>query len=759
MILQICDPKTNDFTTWITVSGLIRFRVVRSAGSRPSTLVAYVAANKEESEISNTRFWPFQGIRVVETDGTYHADKNVPVSEDPMYFAGRIDNVYLKEDIEKGRVWEIHARCWLGVLADNNVTDGRWASCIGSTRKPSGQGFGIDKPWEPKYVDKLRPTTLTPWGEFRSYIIWDLCMNAVPTYDAKGGDNLLGIAGFAAYGNISGRSDADYPLIELRRPNSLPVSVSFTNPDQSILSAIQSIANSDPWCDGLYGEALLFDIDSTYLATDATVNVGLNYAKIIKQKLPPGTRRGIGGDLQMQIRKAGDGAGRTAEYLPKGWQFTGVYAYYGKKPPTRENTAAQAIAEIDFGRDGLDTYTSAVLNSGGQATTDILDSNTSSSGEVTATQSAMSTWDPAKGKFRAKKTKRVELPGLKEDLSKLKSGEEKGSLARASVDAAAASIFNTLASSNGGIYRGNITIAGRPKSLKTKLPIRPGELMKLHIPHLGIKWADYEEPNYLPNNNSDFVIEQWSYEWPDERTVFELTKQQPGSIMKSMFEVFPTVADSLATNEVASPWVPIYKVRNDPTAPSTANKTIYLYDLVWNDLTSTNKPPNDNWEMFATCQRDGSSQIDNTSVEIQWRPKVGTLDKNSIVVQFGIWDGMTTAGTFRLTNGSTLAKDYHPIQETVRDIEFNNDYWRTDGYVKLMDNKEIVVHLPYQLDGSGNVIDMDAWEALNTQWLTSSVYGEFIPTALNYPSDPAHPSWITRNTPNLLIRIRVKKKV
>lgn len=754
MLLQVCDPATNDFKTWINVKGLIRYKLVRSGGSKPSSFTAYVSANSEEEDTSKVRFWPFQGIRVIETDGPLHDpnSRDTPQAYDVMYFAGRIDSVYLKEDPTRGRMWEINARCWLSVLQDNTINEGKWCSALFGARQKVG--YDSKRKWKPTYSqDYGRPDY--PWGEYRRFIIWDLVMNIISSYDDDGLDNLTGIERFWYSGETTQSVIAGIPYdnylykngIGTMFPNSLPVQVDFTDKTQSILSCIQRLALTDPWSDGLDGP-LGGDIDSVMLARAGAGAMELKFPSLSGINIPTNRRKGIGADLQMQMRTLEDNAGRTAEYIPKGWMCTGYHAYYGSKPSGRDSTPAYAIIEMDFGKDGMDLFTNATAGKDGDL--DSSDIQLSAAGNVT--NSGASTWDPKKGKFRTIKTKRVDLGNLADDLNKIKGGEQTASQARLSIDAISADIFNTTQISNGGVYRGTITISGRPKSLMTGMPIRPSEVIKLHIPHLGIEWSSTLEYLNIPNSSSDFIVEQFSYEWPDEKTIIEVTRPHPGTLIKGIYEAMSNQEIEKYGWDAISPWIPVHKLVPISTAVADPSQKWGLIDHEWTKYNNLNTVSTlAEVEMESKAGRKGSSWI-NSSVRVEWNPGMTNIDNNNIQLQFAIWDGFTMSGKFVLS-GKTFYRDYNPMQETIRIFDPRDG----GGEIKVTDKNKIQIKLPATLQDHVSFMTPTAWANINTAWLTGTNEGG-PPQALPYPVDPNRPGWVTRDTGNLLIRIKAKKK-
>lgn len=741
MILQTCNPATNDFVNWVTVPGLIKFKVVRSAGSKPSTLVAHVSTNTVES--TTPRFWPFLGIRIIETDVDNRSDRSVPKSTDVMYFAGRIDAAYLKEDPGRGRIWEITARCWLSVLADNNMNDGRWVSAQFSSRGKYKNGSPIytsaDK-FSPKYMDNYgRTDGVPPWGEFRQNIIWDLCMNIVPSYDTSFNDNKLGIIGFGA---------------SISPPNSLPVAVSFTDTNKSILSVIQELAESDPWCAN-YSEY----IDASYFGTLGDIDLsGLNAST---PTLPANARKGIGGDLQMQINYASDGAGRTAEYVARGRDFNGFYANYGPKPDTRANTVSFPIAEVDFGKDGLDIYTSASLDSGGSLSSDY---SYYSDGMISSGQGD-SVWNPSQGKFRVRKTRVLNLKDAQQNLSFLNSASstQQSSIGRLSADYAISQIVNSFMNSNGGANRGRITLAGRPKNRSTNVVLRPAEIIKLHIPHLNIKWSNTVESNDTPNSNCDFVVEQWSYEWPEERTIVELTRQQPISLSSSVSSILTNIARGNYIDSTG--WIPLWLTTPTWAASFPSNFPFYSADatkrILWRNTNGTWRsvayprplPDSDkDWDLLLETSLDRIQQDLNTGandyfrtnnkrIQLTWQARNPDVDVNRIVGEAAFYIYNKSLSTDSSNGYLTLTKDINVVNSSI----FQFDIVSQGGAVHLSpDPSKIMIDIPYEFGRYGDPIMSDDFWRTN---ILNNAPGSFL-----FPKDIKNPSKITWNSSCLLVR-------
>ena len=92
VILQACDAASN--TVFQNVVGVLKVKVTRNGGCRPATMTALVASDPLQDGPTSglKRFYPFMGIRVVESD-----DATVS-SNDRLYFSGRVDSAFLKED-------------------------------------------------------------------------------------------------------------------------------------------------------------------------------------------------------------------------------------------------------------------------------------------------------------------------------------------------------------------------------------------------------------------------------------------------------------------------------------------------------------------------------------------------------------------------------------------------------------------------------------------------------------------------------------
>lgn len=760
MILQVTDPKTNEFTgRWVTIQGLIKFRIVRSAGSKPSTLVAHVSTTAlEENFKTNTRFWPFQGIRIIEDDvnprpAELATDPNVVNLIDVMYFAGRIDSAYLKEDPERGRVWEISARCWLGLLADNNIGEGKWMTPKDTKRgKPVSLYGDKYKPFYEEYYG--RPDV--GWGEYRYNIIADLVSNIVPNFGERQAsgywiDNNIGIWGInysklvEPYKNDTS-IESPFKGISIRFPNSLPIQIKFENSEETILQAIQRVAESDPWCDGLAGDTYI-DIDATYFTlidgagihterTRYNNNITMDYVK--------NSRRGVGGDLQMAIRTVADGAGRLGEYVPRGWQFTGFYAYYGKKPTTRNNTKAHGIVEIDFGRDGLEKYTVTIGNEG---SIDMDPTELNPSGAIVADKSSEK-WDPINGLFRTKKTKVYKFDSMKDDMTKILGVEADSSKVRYNVDLAASNLINTLTASNGGINRGTITIVGRPKSLYTKLPIRPAEIIKLHIPHLGLEWSETVEATYTPNESSDFVVEQWSYDWPDERTVIEVTKAAPTNISTAVSKVLSTYAASHKDIYIAqSGWIPIYPLRlSKPSAewPSgNGNHNIY-------------RKPNGQWTTSNVSDQDARVTNENAgsyAITFSWDSPDSNVKRQDVVVEFGFYGGNKAP-----TEWDNNVKNDKIVPSSIRTVNDNKLRASTGlgsiDIVKKNNKTKIVGILPVEIQSLEGYFTEGIWNQMAESWKNLDPANNVAPA---WPKDPKAVGFVTVNSPNLVVRFKIKK--
>lgn len=555
VILQACDAASN--TVFQTVVGVLKIKVTRNGGCRPATMTALVASDPLQDGPTSglKRFYPFMGIRVVESD-----DATVS-SNDRLYFSGRVDSAFLKEDDQYGRIWEIKARCWLSVLQDNYIDVGRWWSAdLSSVR---GTIFNRYEPYTANYVGyyqnrssvnlqgPLNVQDMTP-GEYRKNIIFDLAMNVVQSYNLSGQDTLVGVAGFT------------YSFA----PNSKKIQFNAENSARlNILDTIRELARSDPWWPNYpfsNGEVDAYDL----LFPPPPYMNGTGVA-------------GIGGELQAMAQTVADG-GRTLEYYARGRQNANMNYSYGN--PNRV-TGVDAIVSYDFGRTGEDVFSRSRTEGKGLSRSG---TPVSTGGTGEAIPEMETTWDPARGLFRVRREWASRLQSYSGEWNRQNDVDELKRVAgRALRDAAIAGFVSgaeALSNTRGGPSRGTITVIGRPNDPVGGV-IRPGELTHVEIPHLGLYG--------LSDKSTEFTIDSWSYEWPTEMTTIQLSRSgisdlgtQLASMLLSSNDTINALQDGydtgwqrLSPSQVASASISVNHLLG------VIPRNIMLYVGVWDEST------------------------------------------------------------------------------------------------------------------------------------------------------------------------------
>lgn len=224
------------------VIGVLELKWNRAGNSYPSSLQAVVAVDESVDGVSGLkRFYPFLHAKlefVEYEDGL----------GDAVAFIGRIDEAEQREDDRYGRVWDIKARDYLAVMADNFIDRG-----------PSN--------YVPNYVGTFKKR--------RKDIIEDLALKIV----------------------TNPASEIILLVDKSVAPNSKEIEQNYDNQSNiRILDAIRQLAQSDPWDTGIGGET-----DGKAIA-DAGFPFGTGFGAEFQILIETGAGATSGRDTEYYIR-------------------------------------------------------------------------------------------------------------------------------------------------------------------------------------------------------------------------------------------------------------------------------------------------------------------------------------------------------------------------------------------------------------------------------------------------------------------------
>jgi hypothetical protein len=468
---------------------------------------------------SLNRWYPFIKLRVVELDD----QESVPGLNTRQYFIGRLDEAKLVEDEQMGRVWKVTARDWLGALADNYVDKGKWFTM------PPHRGLDVSlvgKPWDPVYVGNWSKGPSGVFGERRMSIISDLALNVI----ASAGTGLWGV------------------IID-QAPNSRRIQADWRGTKQSsILDAIRELSMSDPWFVSSSG-ANIGPLDGEEKSVDALW--------LYQNNFPKGS--GFGGEFQIICDTVGNN-GQVAAYFRRGSLSSNKFFSYGPFPGSAvtDGSDVNYIIEHSFDKQGFDIFSRSRVQGKGEAASDNSKQNEQDNltGTAIVVKEMEEEWDPTNGRFRVRR----ESPNRDQgragewEYSTKEDGND-ATTARSLRDSAYASLVSGhdgLENTRGGLNRGSVTVADLP-NLPWGGVVSPGTLCGLYIPHAGIV-----DPGQA-SQAKEFVIDGWTFQWPETITTYTLARQSYSSIGQQLLRMARMAAQGMAglNDSYATSWFPV----------------------------------------------------------------------------------------------------------------------------------------------------------------------------------------------------------
>lgn len=550
LLLQSASPFNNDPTQgWQDLTGLKTVKLVRSSPSIPASLEVTIIADQTTDAAPDVpgsppgkRFYPYLNIQLV--------IRLLPAANDIPLFIGRLDHAEL--DDGPPRIWRLYARDWLSVLADNNVNNGRWNSAPGVQPVQPGpitpdlarnlpNTFNPGTIYVPAYVGDYATrggnNGAPPGGEFRKYIIEDLCLNIVGLDSSQLGQP-LGLTGV----NLT------------LAPNSKPVVWSAADLGEvSILDAIRDLITADPWC-GLTGPS------------GCPASAVVDTVDLVSANFP--NTSGIGGELQIAPYQTGNEFGRIAQYFARGAFGQGLVFVYQSDEVA---TATAQIISCDFSRSGADIFSRVRSFGRGDATSRQFNPSDGWVGGFGGGETGnppqnvpaagiyvpMETiWAPTSGNYKVRResssraTTAVGYSGFSETPNVPESSQV---LSRDLKDRAFAQMWgaaNGLSATMGGTNSGQITLAGPPltNTPGSGILLQPGFACTVIIPHLGLTSQN--------GASSRFVMDTISYEWPLDQTTITLSRTSYLDVRKQLRAWLGLTSQANAghANRATTPW-------------------------------------------------------------------------------------------------------------------------------------------------------------------------------------------------------------
>lgn len=470
--------------SWEEMDRPFEFKVHRSTGAQPGSIeivMPGVNASKDSPPL-----WPFQRIQVKDVD------PNITDQDFGRIFIGRVDSIAPRQDAKYGRVWVVKARDYLAALVDNYVDIGRNRAFDDDGSPLSGHD-GSNRPiWVPKWVEKVQmetqksplPVAACTDGEHcgtsREYMIAELALNVVPLP--------FGLASMTALGE-------SFP------PNSLPVQYNYENiRSMRILDAIINMAREDPWNP---------DID------------------LVDSK----TATGIGGEFQLRYTSPEDEAwmGQHGQYFKRGGNpWDGAIEFiYGE--------AGKGIIPIigyDFPQEGNAIFSRAKVIGRGDAQDldpDVNNPGSWGTGFVSDNPQLEGIWNPELGQFAI-------MRGMDEQESAI-IGDWHIDPAETGVDGSnplAVRGLRDRAASKMITYTGDLT-RGNRRGLRGMIRVPGYPRRTIDMGSLIVGYViDVKIPPALGDDVLPFVVESWSFKYPENVTTIQLAANSSSSLLQVM---------------------------------------------------------------------------------------------------------------------------------------------------------------------------------------------------------------------------------
>lgn len=451
---------------------------------------------------SLNKWYPFIKIRVVDLPDY----ETTATSNHRQYFMGRLDEAKLVEDSDTGRIWKITARDWLSCLSDNSVDKGKWFN------KNDGRGtsFQNGQAWSPVYVGNWSNDASGYFGERRQSIISDLALNVI----ANSKTGLTGITVTEA-------------------PNSRRIQADWRGSKQgTILDAIRELSMSDPWY--VQNGANIGPLDGSERSVDALW--------LYQNNFPVGS--GFGGEFQIVCDTVYN-TGQVAQYFRRGSISSNKFFSYGTFPGSTTSGDVGYIIEHSFDKQGLDIFSRTRVQGKGETSSDNSQQNEldNLTGTGIVVKEMEEEWNPALGRYQVRRESPNRDQGrsgeweysTKEDGNDATAGRSMRDAAYANMVSGQSGLENT----RGGLNRGTITVNGLP-DLPGGGVVRPGTTCGLYIPHAGIT-----DPTQT-SQAKEFVIESWTFQWPEKITTYTLGRQSYSEIGQQLLRMARMANEGIA---------------------------------------------------------------------------------------------------------------------------------------------------------------------------------------------------------------------